>query len=258
MSARDPHLGDRLAALADGDLGHDARDRALAHVAECAPCLSALEAERRLKSRLAGLGNPPVPDTLTSRLLALADAETGPSLPPGTNRPPRGRRVAVLSRPGRTVVRRSSRPAGRDDARTPRGRRARVTAFAGGVLSVAGVALGSAFVLGAPTTPAGSPIVPPVSSLTTEHAATTVESPLLDPATTGVDVSLTALGFSSTAALAPARFSTVSRRAADFGPVPTLPGLGTPTPTSTPTPSSSSGATPMASASPGLPPVSGR
>ena len=34
------HLGDRIAALADGELGHTERDRALAHVAGCPSCLS--------------------------------------------------------------------------------------------------------------------------------------------------------------------------------------------------------------------------
>ncbi|MET7613373.1 zf-HC2 domain-containing protein, partial [Streptomyces seoulensis] len=32
------HLGDRLSALVDGELGHESRDRVLAHLATCCRC----------------------------------------------------------------------------------------------------------------------------------------------------------------------------------------------------------------------------
>ncbi|WP_187284101.1 trypsin-like peptidase domain-containing protein [Streptomyces sp. adm13(2018)] len=44
------HLGDRLAALVDGELGHDSRERVLAHLATCARCKSEADAQRTLKS----------------------------------------------------------------------------------------------------------------------------------------------------------------------------------------------------------------
>ena len=44
------HLGPRLAALVDGELSHDDRDRALAHIAGCAQCRSLVESERALKA----------------------------------------------------------------------------------------------------------------------------------------------------------------------------------------------------------------
>lgn len=52
-------LGERLTALVDGELGHDERDRALAHLAVCARCRAEAEALRGLKSRLRGLADPP-------------------------------------------------------------------------------------------------------------------------------------------------------------------------------------------------------
>ncbi len=86
--ARGPHLDHRLSALVDGELGHDDRDRCLAHTAECPSCLAALDAERRGKARVAALGPPEVPEGLTARLLAIADppaapAARGPPAPPG-------------------------------------------------------------------------------------------------------------------------------------------------------------------------------
>ena len=47
------HLGPRISALVDGELGHEARDRALAHVAHCPTCRESLESERAVKDLLA-------------------------------------------------------------------------------------------------------------------------------------------------------------------------------------------------------------
>jgi anti-sigma factor RsiW len=52
-------LGERLTALVDGELDHDERDRALAHLAGCAACRAEADTMRRLKSRLRGLASPP-------------------------------------------------------------------------------------------------------------------------------------------------------------------------------------------------------
>lgn len=43
------HLGERLTALVDGELGHDERDRALAHLAACDLCRAEADALRALK-----------------------------------------------------------------------------------------------------------------------------------------------------------------------------------------------------------------
>jgi anti-sigma factor RsiW len=52
------HLGPRLAALVDGELSHDDRDRALAHIAGCAQCRSLVESERALKNQLSAMAMP--------------------------------------------------------------------------------------------------------------------------------------------------------------------------------------------------------
>lgn len=75
------HLGERAAALVDGELGDAERERALAHVAVCESCRSEVEAQRRLKARLDSLHAVEAPSGLESRLLALAVPLT-PPLPP--------------------------------------------------------------------------------------------------------------------------------------------------------------------------------
>nr|WSZ98322.1 zf-HC2 domain-containing protein [Streptomyces sp. NBC_00857] len=65
------HLGDRLAALVDGELDHDARERVLAHLATCGQCKTEADAQRRLKSVFAQSA-PPAPSAgLLARLQAL-------------------------------------------------------------------------------------------------------------------------------------------------------------------------------------------
>ncbi|HEX2316207.1 MAG TPA: zf-HC2 domain-containing protein, partial [Thermomonospora sp.] len=73
-------LGERLTALVDGELDHDERDRALAHLAVCRTCREEADTMRRLKSRLRALSAPPapsapdLPDTgFLDRLRALGD-----------------------------------------------------------------------------------------------------------------------------------------------------------------------------------------
>ena len=205
---RGGHLDDRIAALVDGELGHDARDRALAHVAECGHCLSRLEAERRLKAHLSSLAGPPVPDGLARRLLALAGpdgsgrdpraAATEPGQGPrrgGTGRPPRlgapVSGVTGLSGPGP----RADVPRALHQRVRPR----RLAALGAGLVCVAGAALGTAFVLGAPEQlgPAGqTPVLPPVATLTTspgESADGSFRDD--DPAVGAVRVALTGATF---------------------------------------------------------------
>jgi anti-sigma factor RsiW len=55
-------LGERLTALVDGELGHEERDRALAHLAGCARCRAEADGLRRLKRRLRGLSDLPPAD----------------------------------------------------------------------------------------------------------------------------------------------------------------------------------------------------
>ncbi|CAM5269582.1 membrane protein [Streptomyces spiroverticillatus] len=85
------HLGDRLAALVDGELGHDSRERVLAHLATCAKCKAEADAQRRLKDVFAQSA-PPAPSAgFLARLQGLpggSDDEEGPGGdgPPGRRR----------------------------------------------------------------------------------------------------------------------------------------------------------------------------
>lgn len=65
------HLGDRLAALVDGELGHDARERVLAHLATCAKCKAEADAQRRLKSVFAEAAPPSPSEGFLARLQGL-------------------------------------------------------------------------------------------------------------------------------------------------------------------------------------------
>ncbi|MFE3597782.1 anti-sigma factor family protein [Streptomyces sp. NPDC059096] len=65
------HLGDRLAALVDGELDHDARERVLAHLATCARCKAEADAQRRLKSAFAQAAPPQLSAGLLARLQGL-------------------------------------------------------------------------------------------------------------------------------------------------------------------------------------------
>ncbi|WP_399888443.1 zf-HC2 domain-containing protein [Streptomyces sp. BBFR51] len=65
------HLGDRLSALVDGELGHDARERVLAHVATCPKCKAEVDAQRRLKNVFAESAPPAPSESFLARLQGL-------------------------------------------------------------------------------------------------------------------------------------------------------------------------------------------
>jgi hypothetical protein len=187
------HLGDRIAALADGELSHAERDRALAHVAGCASCRTALDEQRAVRMLLAAATVPePAPDTVAT-LLSLA-APGGP-LPPRSRHMPQGPVVPDLPPPGRLTSRLNrpwgraadgQRPASRDsrDSRRPGDRAAsrvrRVRVASAGALSVAGLVLGTAFVAGG-TAGQAPAVVPPVSQLSVEHGRTAGAVTVGDP-----------------------------------------------------------------------------
>jgi len=66
------HLGERAAALADGQLTGTALDRALGHTAVCAACRAEVEQHRALKVRLASLPAPAARADLARRLVGLS------------------------------------------------------------------------------------------------------------------------------------------------------------------------------------------
>jgi len=83
------HLGQRLSALIDGELGDAERDRVLAHLARCDACRQDAIALRALKRRMHSLGEAMVDAALTGRLMAVgATDEPGPWPPraPGGSR----------------------------------------------------------------------------------------------------------------------------------------------------------------------------
>lgn len=90
-SPAEQHLGDRLAALVDGELKHDARDRVLAHLATCARCKAEADAQRRLKTMFVESAPPPLSAGLLARLQGLPggglDDPSGPVGPEGPGRP---------------------------------------------------------------------------------------------------------------------------------------------------------------------------
>jgi anti-sigma factor RsiW len=144
------HLGPRAAPLVDGELGDDARDRALAHLAWCADCRREVIAQRRLKARLGKLRPPDAPDPLVGRLLAAGS----PSEPA------------------------AARPADRQPSNHPRRVRHARVAVAVGTGLAASVAV--AFAVGdsqpAPT------VRPSVGRYVDQHAVTSDEMPLGRPA----------------------------------------------------------------------------
>ncbi|GAA3075479.1 zf-HC2 domain-containing protein [Streptomyces roseofulvus] len=80
-SPAEHHLGDRLAALVDGELGHDARERVLAHLATCARCKAEADAQRALKSVFASSGAPQPSEGFLARLQGLPGGPGGPGDP---------------------------------------------------------------------------------------------------------------------------------------------------------------------------------
>ena len=190
---RPEHLGPRISALVDGELGHQARDRALAHIAHCSSCHAALEQERKVKDRLAAASAPPASPELGRRLRALA--EPGDPMPPRDRAMPLAPLVPTLPPPGRG--RGSSASGSRRDARRPgaRGSARRARYAAATALSVVGLMLGTAFVAGGSPAQPGTPVLPPAAELSAEHAATTSGLPLSDPAFDAVTASFGGLSF---------------------------------------------------------------
>ncbi|MFI1562462.1 zf-HC2 domain-containing protein [Streptomyces sp. NPDC020490] len=65
------HLGDRLSALVDGELGHESRERVLAHLATCARCKAEADAQRQLKNVFAEAAPPSPSESFLARLQGL-------------------------------------------------------------------------------------------------------------------------------------------------------------------------------------------
>lgn len=156
MSNERCHLGDLAAGLADCELSHDQRDRALSHVAGCGDCRAEVDAQRRVKALLANQADPQLAPDLTARLLDVPRHAAG-STHPDVVRRHRRVRVAPPAKP-----------------RSFRNRAATYSAL--GVALVAGV-------VAAGGESDGRKVRPPVTAYVEEHSATTDQlGPLHDPA----------------------------------------------------------------------------
>ena len=173
------HLGDRLSALVDGELGGAERDRAHAHLAGCQQCRTEAAELRALKQKLRGLmDGAPAEAAMTSRLIAM----TGPGGP----MPPRRRllRVVPARRPGSPAPGPvSSRPGSplRSSTAWPGPRRRRYLVL-GTVSLVVGLGTAAFTAGGGGDAAPGPRITPPVEMYSVEHAITTGEVPFPAPA----------------------------------------------------------------------------
>jgi anti-sigma factor RsiW len=168
------HLGDRLSALVDGELGGAELDRAHAHLAGCELCRAEAAELRALKQKLRGLmDGAPAEAAMTRRLIAM----TGPGGP----MPPRRRLLRVV--PGRRPAAgpASSRPgSGPPLKRWPTTRRRRYLVL-GTVSLVVGLGTAAFTVGGGGDASPGPRITPPVEMYSVEHAITTGEVPFPGP-----------------------------------------------------------------------------
>jgi anti-sigma factor RsiW len=169
-----------LSALVDGELDHESRDEILAHLAHCDDCRAAVDAERRVKSLLAGMPDPAPSASLQAGLLALADSGR-----PGDLHTPAPRGPLRSARPGSPA---GSRPPGQPGTRRPRRAaglpsRSRRRLTVGGAAAMASMALVTAFAVGGGPPPNRDEVsvVPPVERYAVEHAGTASEVPLSDP-----------------------------------------------------------------------------
>ncbi|MEU9121441.1 zf-HC2 domain-containing protein [Streptomyces sp. NPDC048506] len=167
-SPAEQHLGDRLAALVDGELGHDARERVLAHLATCGKCKAEADAQRRLKSVFAEAAPPGPSAGFLARLQQLPGGDSdGPGSRLGNGSFGRGEFArggspfryvpsGNHSGPAMPAVPPQSRPRGfrAQEAERPAQRR-RFAFAAAGAVSLAAFALGGALPLEAAVDPGG-------------------------------------------------------------------------------------------------------
>ena len=171
------HLGDRLSALVDGELGGADRDRAHAHLAACEQCRTEAAELRALKQKLRGLmDGAPAEAAMTSRLIAM----TGPGGP----MPPRPRLLRVV--PGRRPGNPAPGPVashpgpGRTLKPWPSPRRRRYLVL-GTVSLVIGLGTAAFTAGGGGDAAPGPRITPSVEMYSVQHAITTGEVPFPGP-----------------------------------------------------------------------------
>jgi anti-sigma factor RsiW len=173
------HPLEKLSAVVDGELDHDSRDKVLSHLVGCDTCRSEVDAQRRLKARLAATAAPDPSVDLMQRLMGVSSFSTEP----------REEIRPVLTPAFSLSPQRSAFPAARNDATRPGSRTATRSRRRTGVLGAAGSAaamaslLGTAFVLGDPARSEQPPALqpPPVTSFSADHAGAGVGTTFADP-----------------------------------------------------------------------------
>jgi anti-sigma factor RsiW len=187
------HLGRRLSALIDGELGDTERDQAHAHLVSCEACRAEAAVLRTLKRRVHSLGETSADSALTRRLIALEDLARAAQPPP---RPPAVTRarsaLSAFSSAGLTArppawdnafdwpggpAAATVSPLGGAPAAPGRGRGHTRYVVAGAVAALA-VGLGAAsFAAGGEHLP-GPTVTPEVDVYNAQHAEMTGELPL--------------------------------------------------------------------------------
>lgn len=169
------HPGASLSALVDGELGHDERDRVLAHLANCAECRDEAAALRRLKQRIRELDDESAGAELARRLVALAE--------PGEPMPPRVRPFSGTgqSRPVMRMYREPAGPFGASEAGGHRSRHRRAPYVVAGVFSVLVAGIGGASFLAGGDQAPGPRVTPPADMFSVEHSVTTGNVPFTHP-----------------------------------------------------------------------------
>ena len=181
------HLGDRLSALVDGELGGADLDRANAHLAGCEQCRAEAAELRQLKLKLRDLmtrelvDGAPAEAAMTSRLVAM----TGPGGPVPVRTAGRRRRLRVVPgrRPGTDPeLTRPGHPGHPGTRRTWPDARHRRYLMLGTVSLVVGLGTAAFTAGGGGDAAPGPRITPPVEMYSVEHAITTGEVPFPGPA----------------------------------------------------------------------------
>ena len=172
------HPMDKLSAVVDGALDHDSRDKVLSHLVGCDTCRAEVDAQRRLKARMAALESPDPATDLMQRLMGVSSFSPEPR-----------EEVRPVLTPAVTLFpQRSAFPAGRSGGTRPGAPRTTRSRRRTGVLGAAGSAaavaslLGTAFVVGDPARSEQPPALqPPVASFSSDHASMTGGAPFADP-----------------------------------------------------------------------------
>jgi hypothetical protein len=177
------HLGERVTDLVDEQLDHDARDVALAHLARCAACQTAVVAERGIAAMLRNLPDVRPTEQFVQMLLALPGPE-GP-LPPDRRTFPGAAPAPARWRPAATAASGVPQPREPHTGAAPTARRSAVRYALAGSVSLGVLAAALASLGGEPE----APVVPPTQQFTVEHTRSSGALPFGDPSAVVVPAS---------------------------------------------------------------------